>query len=170
MRCIGVVGCTLSKTTGKQSYGGREFIKKKYNYVTGTLISPSENEFLECDLANWNCFLLDSEVVETVGLIDPIYEHSLGDFDYSLRMRMHNIYIMIARKYIGLCDNNGIANTFRDPELPVSKRWKLMLSPNGFPVYSWYYYTKKYYGKFWVRNFIAPYVRSILSFITYKKC
>lgn len=168
--CVGTVGSTISKETGKQTYGGMKFTKYKNNFLTGNLITPSENKFLYCDLANWNCFLIDSNVLKSVGLINPLYEHSLGDFDYSLRMRNQDINIMIAKHYVGYCETNNIKGTFRDPELSFFKRTKLMVKPNGFPLKSWYHYTKTHYDKFWLKNFVVPYIRSMFCFFAHKKC
>lgn len=51
------------------------------------MLEPNKTKYVKCDLANWNCFLITKGIIEKVGLIDPIYEHSLEDFDYSLRMK-----------------------------------------------------------------------------------
>lgn len=166
----GVVGCVKSKQYGHQTYGGNLFLRTKTNYIVGHMLAPEKGRRVQCDVANWNCFLIDKFVVEKVGMIDPYYEHAMGDFDYSLRMRKSGISIVLADEFIGYCEENSTAGSFRDKNLPTGKRFKLLFKPNGLPVKSWRYFTKKYYGMYGARNFVMPYIKYTLAFLLHKDC
>lgn len=166
----GIVGCTISASTGKQSYGGANFIIDKSGDYVGSMIAPSNKEYVPCDLANWNCFLVSAEIVNVVGLIDNRYEHAMGDFDYSFRMKENSFNLVLAKNYIGYCENNGISNTFKDANLSRKQRLHKLFSPNGLPVKSWKYFTKKYYKNGAFRNFIVPYIKYIFCIIFKREC
>lgn len=168
--CIGVTGCTLSKLSGKLTYSGSKFVEERGKIYIGDKLAPDINNLKECDVANWNCFLIDKEVIAKVGLIDPIYEHSFGDYDYSLRMRKLNIPIFISSEYVGYCENNLYFGTYRDSKISAKNRIKKIVSPNGLPIKSWYVFTKRYYGRSALRNFILPYIKFVVAVILRKDC
>ncbi|MEH7440206.1 glycosyltransferase family 2 protein [Neobacillus drentensis] len=168
--CIGVTGCTKSKQTGLLTYSGAKFYHEDKKRFVDCKIAPDGVHDFNCDVANWNCFLISDEVVGKVGHIDPIYEHSFGDFDYSLRMRSKGIPIYISKEYIGYCENNSSKNTYRDGSLSRKKRIEKILSPNGLPLKSWFTFTSRYYGAAAFRNFVVPYVKFIFSLIGNKNC
>jgi GT2 family glycosyltransferase len=166
----GVVGCMLSKKTKMQSYGGSLFISDKKGDYVGPMLAPKSDEYVKCDLANWNCFLINNEIVMKVGLIDSRYEHAMGDFDYSFRMRRSGYTIILAKEYVGYCENNGIHNTYKDKQLGRKKRLKKLFSANGLPVKSWYYFTKTYYEHGHIRNFLVPYIKYLSCIILGRDC
>lgn len=147
----GIVGSTLSNETNDISYGGRD-LKLRY-------IRPC-SRLVKCDLANWNCFLVDREVIDSVGLIDNYYSHGFGDFDYSLRMKKAGFSIFVAFDYIGYCEKNPIANTFRDGKVDRERRIRLMLFDRKSDMSlktTWHYYRR--FGIRGVRYFLMPYIR-----------
>lgn len=156
----GIVGTTISAKTNCISYGGR---KSKDHQ----LVVPNGDIQL-CDLANWNCFLIDRYVVEKIGLIDNYYEHGLGDFDYSLMMTKRNLPIYVAKDFIGICENNSTKNTYHDSSLARKKRIKSLFSKINMPVRSrWHYYWKHYRFK-GIMPFIWPYIKCLFFIIMRK--
>lgn len=164
-KCCGVVGYTKSSVGEQGTYGGHKMVKSKMNYVIGQMVEIRNDTFATVDVANWNCFLVSNHVVEKVGLIDPYYEHGLGDYDYSLRMRKQDIEILVAKSFVGFCENNSKENTYLDGKVPRLKRMKLMLRPNGFPIKSWFYFVNKHYGIYKYRSAIMPYVKNVIAII-----
>src|SRR5690606_28526490 len=71
-----VVGTTKSQKDGSITYGGRS------SY--GKLINPSES-YQPCSFFNGNIVFIPNTVYKIVGMNDPFFHHSLGDFDYGLR-------------------------------------------------------------------------------------
>ena len=169
-KSCGVIGCTLSKTTGKQSYGGAKFIESRSGDFIGSMLAPKNDSFVECDVANWNCFLIDDTVVKKVGLIDNVYEHAMGDFDYSLRMRKQGFKIVQAKEYIGYCENNDIKGTFKDSALPRKTRLKKLFAQNGLPYKSWKCFVKRYYKHGAFKNIYVPYIKYISAIILGMDC
>ena len=134
----GIVGTTSLPQSNIPSYGGRD--------DNGKILKPNDKLQL-CVWANWNCFLVDREVVEEIGIIDGKYQHSWGDYDYSYRMLEKNIPIYVANSYIGKCQKNSKSNTFADVSLQKSERLKKLFSPKGQPLYSYMRYHMRVYGK-----------------------
>ena len=144
----GIVGTTLAVTTDEITYGGRT--------EENILIKPS-NKLEECKWANWNCFLVDRDVIKRVGLLDKKYEHGYGDYDYSYRMSKKNIPIYVAEKPIGRCDNNTITGTYQDFSLNRIERLKKLFSPKGVPIYSFFKFHLKVYGWYNIIKYIYIY-------------
>lgn len=166
----GVVGCMLSKETGQQSYGGAKFYTTTHGDYIGSMLAPSSEHFMECDLANWNCFLIDQYVVKEVGLIDSRYEHAMGDFDYSFRMKQKDIPILLAKEYVGYCENNLPKGTFKDSSQSRRNRLKKLFAPNGLPIKSWWHFTMTYYVHSKYRNFFIPYIKYLTCIFLGRDC
>lgn len=153
----GITGATRSTSTNKTTYGGKELCKK--NFIT-------PNGMLQlCDLANWNCFLIDEKIIKDVGLIDPYYDHSYGDYDYSLMMKRKGYHIYVAKKNIGECDRNNLNGTFKDRSLPKRKRLNLFFSPKGMSFRSGIRYALKnikYLKTRHLVSFLGAYCRNLI--------
>lgn len=133
----GIVGATRSAFDDKVTYGGRDRNAK--------LLVPN-GEIQHCVWANWNCFLIDNDVIEKIGIIDGKYQHSWGDFDFSHRMIKAGLPIYEAIEYIGECERNSNKGTYRDADLNKVERVRKMLSPKGMPIYSFFRYNIKQEG------------------------
>lgn len=147
----GIVGAVSSKRTGEITYGGRKIIPFKichkcFGVKSNVLIKSLDNPPIECDLTNWNCFLVDQYVIDNIGIIDNHYAHSVGDFDYSLRMRKFGIKINVAEETVGTCERNEKKGTYCDSTVPVYKRFKLLFAPKGLPFATYYRFAIKHNG------------------------
>lgn len=136
----GIVGATLKTDRSEISYGGWRYVRK-LKIGRAELLEPNGVPRL-CDLANWNCFLLPDEVIQSVGLIDPYYHHSKGDFDYSMMMKRKGYPIYIATDFIGTVDNN---ESSWGKEKSISLKLRKLFSVKGIPPkYEMYYFTKNW--------------------------
>lgn len=165
---IAVVGCTKSRISGKTTYGGRKIIKTKFNYVIGDTVEIKTDGFQKVDVANWNCFLVDKETIDTIGIIDNYYEHGLGDYDYCLRMKKEGLDILVAKRHVGYCENNSKKNTYFDKEVTRKKRIEKLFAPNGLPIKSWWHFVDKHYGIYKYRNAVMPYIKAMIAIILKK--
>lgn len=156
-----IVGATLDGTRSMCTYGGYVWNGKAIGKQIVPVL-PGQNDGF-CNTANWNCVLIPVNVYETVGTIDTVYEHSFADFDYSNRIVSHGFAMRVAYDYIGICERNQNRGTWRDSSLPISKRFKLLNRPNGFPPKSSWHYAKKYYGVAAPYMFIRPYISILAS-------
>lgn len=116
-----VCGTTKSEISKKATYGG--YITHQRN-----LLVPN-GEFKQSDYCNGNCVLIPRTIFNKVGNIDPIFQHALGDFDYSLRARKSGFNIMVAPAYIGFCETHDSAPKWRSNSLNVLERLKNLYSP-----------------------------------------
>lgn len=121
---------------GCTSYGGRD--------EKGKILSPN-NQLQNVYLMNGNWVLVPKQVVEKIGLIDSVYKHSLGDWDYGCRARKAGIKILLTKKYVG--------KTNRHDDIPVPynthfflwKRLKYFFHCKYNPYYE-FIYVKRYYS------------------------
>ncbi len=118
-----------SQFEGDYTYGGRDC---SYEGI------PPRGKLIRCVYADWNCFLVDRYVVESVGIICGKYEHAWGDYDYSARLNRRNIPQYIALDYVGECEDDHRIPSYFDPESNLKARMKSLFSPKGEPIYSFF--------------------------------
>jgi GT2 family glycosyltransferase len=118
-----VCGTTQSVENKKPTYGG-------YSPKPHKLLLPN-NEFQECAYLNGNCVLIPKAVFKTIGNLDPIFHHAVGDFDYSLRAKKKGIRLLIAPEYIGTCESHTVLPKWRTPSVPVVKRLQSLYLPTS---------------------------------------
>lgn len=150
----GIVGATKATETEKYTYGGRTKDEK--------LVLPEEIS-RECVWANWNCFLIDKEIVQRVGIIDGKYQHAWGDYDYSYRMQRAGYKIYVANKCVGRCDLNSSYKSFKDQSVRKTVRLRKLFSPKGIPFYSY----MRYHVRIWGWKGILRYLYGYMSLIGY---
>lgn len=155
-----VVGSTVD-SKGEMSYGGVKKTSKRF--AKFRLIEPSE-EIVFCDTFNCNCILMKIETYCTLGILDPVYVHSMGDYDYGMTAVRKGYKIVNCDAHIGMCDDNDYEGTWKDVSLPRRERLRLKESPKGLPKHDWYYFLKKNYGFLTAcYHSITPYIRIILG-------
>lgn len=151
-KSCGIVGATKAINSENYTYGGRDKEEK--------IILPGEKG-RECIWANWNCFLIDREIVENVGIIDGKYQHAWGDFDYSFRMHKKNYKIYVADKCVGRCDQNSTKGSYRDKTVKKTIRLKKLFAPKGAPFYSYMRYHIRTRGKCGILLYLYGYASMI---------
>lgn len=115
------------------TYGGRR--NKKLLVPNGRL--------QEADWLNGNCVLIPSKVVEQVGMLDPFFRHSQGDWEYGIRAKKKGIKLLVAHKYIGTCESNKILPKCYDSSVPFKERWGFLSHPLGPNPKETLYYCRK---------------------------
>lgn len=161
-----IVGSTQDKFSGEWTYGGQLW-NKKFRHEKYEPVLPA-SPCCECNMTNWNCFLIPSEMLEKIGKIDSYYEHAKADNDYSNRIINSGNKIYVAHSYIGTCQRNSLIGTWRDTSLALSKRLELVKMPNGLPIKSEVYYCKKFHGKLWFIWVVKRYLWIYISWLKYK--
>lgn len=109
-----VCGTTQSQHDQKATYGG-------YTNKPRKLLIPNGN-YRKSDYCNGNCVLIPKEVFHKLGNLDPIFQHALGDFDYSLRARKMGIEIYVAPDYIGVCESHYFVPKWQNTSLSLRNR------------------------------------------------
>ena len=165
-KSVAVVGyMTTKEAPDKVTYGGRNMRKSLTNYCIGDVVQIDSKSFASCDVANWNCFLIDKYVIQKIGLLDPYYAHALGDFDYCLRMRKAGLKILVAKETVGYCTTNSREGTYLDSRLSRKRRMELIERPNGFPVKSWLHFCNKHCGIYKIRCGFMPLIKDYLAIL-----
>jgi len=156
-----VVGSVRDPDTGERSYGG---VKKRRSGLRLDFVPqlPDALEPVSCDTMNGNFAFIPAAVANRLGNLDSAFRHQLGDFDYGLRAGKANIPIVIAPGYFGDCSDNPIDGTWKDRSLPLTRRWRHLLSPKGAPPQEWLLYTRRHFGWRYPLYALSPYVKTLL--------
>jgi len=154
-----VVGSTADRATGRLTYGGSVSPNRLHRFTYSKVWSATKP--VECEVMNGNLVLIPLKIAQAVGNLDPVFEHAMGDTDYALRIRAKGFRIFVAPGFVGHCSNNTISGTYRDATLPLSVRWKKMMSRKGLPPRSWGHFTRRHGGPAWPIYFVWPYIKLI---------
>lgn len=137
------------------TYGGQKH-KKGIIVPNGTLQA--------CEFFNGNCVLVPRSVFELVGNLDPIYNHSLGDFDYGIRASKLGIQSCVASDYVGVCESNPGVPFWMSKRGNPLQRLKRMYSPLGCPPMQFFVFDFRQNGLFAaVFHFFGNHFRSFFG-------
>ena len=150
-----VCGVTRASTNGNVTYGG---ISNKNH----KLLIPN-GSYQNADYCNGNCVLIPSYVYKKLGNLDPIFQHALGDFDYSMRARKKGVDIKVAPEFVGLCESHENTPKWRSNSLNVLNRLKNLYTPiSGCYPPEFFVFDKRHYGIFPAcLHFFSIHLRSI---------
>src|SRR5581483_8845962 len=151
-----VVGAVADDETGRVSYGGVRV--SKWHPLRVSSVGRTE-QAVEVDTFHGNVVLVSRRIYESVGLIDGEYGHGAADFDYGLRARAAGMRILVAPGVVGTCDVNSGAGTWLDPAVPLTRRWRLLLSPKGRPPATLRRYLRRHGGVLWPVYWGATYLK-----------
>lgn len=155
------VGST-SDEKGLLSYGG---IVKLSKWRPKTEIVMAETqEGRVCDTFNANCVLIPWKIFRKLDNIDPIFTHSMGDFDYGFSAGKKGFVIKVSDKFVGECPDNPVGVSWRNTELSRMERIRRKESPKGLPAKEWFHYLNKNYNILTAVVYSAiPYIRILLK-------
>ena len=150
-----VCGSTIGQTDQGTTYGG--FKNKPFH-----LLNPN-GKFQNADYCNGNCVLIPRSVFDNLGNLDPIFQHALGDFDYSLRARKNGIEIKVAPNFIGYCESHPKVPEWRNTDFNVFKRLnKLYSELSGSHPLEFFVFEKRHFGlKSAIYRLILAHLRAI---------
>lgn len=134
-----VVGtCHATDNPDRITYGARD--------KSMSLINPHSATTTTCKTFNGNIVLVPDCVYRQLGTLDPIYRHSLGDFDYGLRASKAGIGITVAPGIQGICDTHATIAKWCDPDKSFAERWRHFLSPTGANPFEFFRFRQRHYG------------------------
>lgn len=157
---IVVVGATCDGK-GNFTYGLRKHRDTKSIWLNPVLPNTEE---ISGDTMNANCVLISKKVMLKVGNMDSKYSHSLGDYDLGFKLNREGYTLISSSEYVGICEENGFENSWRNPKISRIQRLKKKESPKGSPHREWYYFLRKNYGV-WIaiKYSLTPYVKILLG-------
>lgn len=152
-----VIGSTQSNVDGHVTYGGKIRIDDWHPFKY-KLVAPT-NTAIPCDTMNGNCVLIPNKIIDTIGNLDPNFIHTIGDIDYGLRAKKAGFEIIVMPNYAGLCEKNAPDNTFLDKNLNFKQRFLHLSGKKGLPFKSWYVFSKRHGGIWWVYFWLSVYFK-----------
>jgi GT2 family glycosyltransferase len=155
-----VSGATADETTGKITYGGDVAQSKLMRFTYRKVWD--EDLPTQCDVAQGNFLLIPKKIAQAVGNLDPVFEHAMGDTDYTLRVGQAGFSVYVASGIIGSCSKNPVKGSFNDASLSLSQRWQAIMSRKGLPPKSWLHFTRRHGGLIWPLYFVWPYFRILV--------
>lgn len=117
-----IVAATCSKYTGKVTYSGF--------HLDGKIITPTDI-LIPATTFNGNCVLVPKVVYKTVGNLDPLFWHCIGDIDYGYRAGKKGIKSFVAPEFLAFCERNDTLPKWCLKDVPFQKRIVSLYSPLG---------------------------------------
>jgi GT2 family glycosyltransferase len=141
-----VSGSVQSKNNGVYTYGGLD--------AHGNKVLPNSS-FNEIKYMNGNVVLVPKKIVQNIGIMDTVFTHHLGDYDYGLRAIKHGYKINTTTRYVGTCEKEKNSK-IRSREMGVNllKRFQSLYSPLGSNPLMNYKYYKRHYSLFYATKVI----------------
>lgn len=122
--------------SGNASYGGRN--------KNGNILSP-DGTLQEIFLMNGNWVIIPKQVKAKIGLIDKVFKHSFGDWDYGCRARKAGIRVLLTKSYVGRTNrHDGIPAPY-DNQFSLKRRIKFLFHCKYSP-YLQYIFAKRHYN------------------------
>lgn len=131
-----ICGSLRSAASGEITYGG---------LWDGVRLVPN-GELQLCRECNGNVLLVPAAVYDRLGMLDPVYPHALGDFDYAMRAYRAGISAYIAEKYVGTCEAHEKKSPWMRRDIGLAERMRFLYSPLGCPPRIFFYYERKNSG------------------------
>lgn len=111
-----------------------------------------------------NCVLVPYHAFRKTGVMDAVYTHVMGDFDYGMMLKHNGFGIHVSKEYAGYCSNNPTANTWGDTSLGRWERIKKKENTKGLPAGEWFYFLRKNFGLATaIVKSCTPYIKILLG-------
>lgn len=149
-----ICGTCKSVQNGKITYGGYNLASRGQNINSGNIE--------KCDYFNGNLVLVPKAVYIQVGNLDPVFVHSLGDYDYGLRAKKLNISSWVTGEAIAICERNNLPN-WANPKNSLKHRLNAFYTPLGAAPFTYFIYANRHFGLLKaIKTFIAQHIRVLL--------
>jgi len=157
---VGVfVGALRDPVSGHVTYGGVRRPSRLRALYFERVVSEGEPEPVET--CNGNFLIVPRKVMERVGMIDPVFVHALGDYDYGFRVARAGFLVLALPGTVGTCPRNPEIERTRVLSMTLGERWKRMLGPKHYPLRPWLVYAWRHTGWLWPLFFLRPYVEAL---------
>ena len=133
-------------SNGNVSYGGKNKLHQ--------LITPN-GKYQEVYYMNGNFVIIPNYIYKELGIIDKIFTHGLGDYDYGLRAQKKGLKVLLTPEYIGETNrhDNDLMPYF-SYQYSILERFKFLYAPK-YSTIPRFKFTCRYKGFF----------RAIISFL-----
>lgn len=143
-----VLGAMRDPVSGEVSYGGRCSRSSWFPLRMGPLL-PNSNELQRCDFIHGNLCFIPAAAVAKIGILSADYTHSIGDYDYGLRLKQAGLPCFVAPGSFGLCADNSPQGGVLDKAVPFAKRLAMLKQPNRWaPADEYRLFVRRHGGPF----------------------
>ncbi len=144
-----VLGTMVDPASKMPTYGGRLRNSLINPLSFGPVLVPTD-EPLACDFINGNFTLIPKESVKRIGILSNKYTHSMGDFDYGLRLKKSGLTCWVAPGTYGECETNSNTGGCKDKSLAITERVEKMNSISQLPpIDEWLFFVREHGGYIW---------------------
>lgn len=158
-----ICSTVVSEKTNKITYGGKLKSEKNYRTPNGTLQA--------CEIICGNCVLVPRKIFKSIGAIDKIFIHAIGDCDYGLRAIKNGFYCYIASEIIGTCESNPSQPAWCRKDVSIKNRILSLYSPLGYaqPL-PYFIYVSRHFGlASAIKQLVSAHVRLLIPSLWDKK-
>lgn len=164
-KAIVIGSCCDSQNKHSITYGG-------YN-ICGELIINVQKE-QKCVYFNGNIVLIPRYVYNILGKNDPVFHHSVGDFDYGCRAKESKINNIVAEGVFGICNRHERLPVWADPQKNMITRLKSYFNPHSSTFIEYFIYCRRHFGlakatKTFVTSFLHTLMPRLYLIIKHKK-
>jgi GT2 family glycosyltransferase len=124
-------GITSSSDKKTITYGAK---KHRSGFGRKTYVMEPTGEPQECMLINANILLVDSDVVNKIGILDRKYQHSCADWAFGIEARKAGFPVLVTGNICGICDNDHTDD--EEIQKLISMSFKERISYFSSPVHS----------------------------------
>ena len=152
-----IVATVVDPRTGEVNYSGRRqdpVRRMAFDDVRAT------DRPVKVDTMNGNCVLVPRAVYAVVGNLEPTFTHSMGDYDYGLRVSAAGFGVWVAPGIQGTCPSNpGFV-----PEVGggVRQEFSRLRGTKHLPPSEWRVFVQRWGGVAWPAFWISPYLRRLV--------
>ncbi len=154
-----IIGTMVDPISKVPTYGGR-LCNSKFNPLSfGDVIHPCDSS-VKCNFINGNFTLIPADSVKKIGILSNAFTHSMGDFDYGLRLQKSGLTCWVAPGIYGECETNSEKGGVKDNTLTVSERLKKMNNISQLPpIDEWKYFVRQHGGLLWPLLWFKAFLR-----------
>lgn len=127
--------------SGEYTYGGHVLRKSIFHHRYDMIIPTNLPQ--SCDLTNANILFVTPEVVQSIGILDSHFTHSLADFDYGLSAKEAGFPVLVAPSFGGYCENDHGEKPLESYSL--KERISMLYSVKGIALNEHLYYLNKHF-------------------------
>lgn len=114
------------------------------------------------DYMNGNIVLIPKTVVDKVGVLDPFFRHSYGDWEYGARIRKNGFPLLLTPSYVGICDRHDDHEKCYNSSIPLQQRFTFLLSPTGHHPREVFHYGLKSEGILYALKYVLAVIMKTL--------
>lgn len=151
-----ITGAFCSSVSGIVTYGGK--IKENIVAPNGKLQNITQ--------LNGNFVLISEYVFSQLGMIDAMFHHALGDYDYGYRALKKRIPLLLTSEYVGECERNNPTPLYCQSKKTLLQRFQYLYSPLGPSPITMFRFNMRHFNFFIaIKNYIGTNIMCLFPYL-----